>query len=48
MLIATDLDGTFLRPDATVSARNLAALEAAEAAGIHVVPVTGRAIGGGR
>ena len=46
MLIATDLDGTFLRPDATVSARNLAALEAAEAAGIHVVPVTGRAIGG--
>lgn len=46
MLIATDLDGTFLSPDATVSPRNRAAVEAAEAAGIRVVPVTGRAIGG--
>ena len=46
MLIATDLDGTFLTPDATVSPRNRAAVKAAEAAGIHVIPVTGRAIGG--
>lgn len=41
-LIATDLDGTLLRPDRTVSARTRAALDAARAAGIHVVPVTAR------
>ncbi|MDO4412707.1 HAD hydrolase family protein [Cutibacterium sp.] len=46
MLIATDLDGTFLGPDARVSARNRAAVEAAESAGVHVVPVTGRAMSG--
>ncbi|MBB5235015.1 hypothetical protein HNQ09_002458 [Deinococcus budaensis] len=41
-LIATDLDGTLLRPDRTVSARTRAALDAARTAGIHVVPVTAR------
>ncbi|GAA5513980.1 sugar phosphatase YidA [Deinococcus carri] len=41
-LIATDLDGTLLRPDLTVSARTRAALAAARAAGIQVVPVTAR------
>lgn len=41
-LIATDLDGTLLRDDLTVSARTRAALDAARAAGIVVVPVTAR------
>ncbi|MFC3585093.1 Cof-type HAD-IIB family hydrolase [Streptantibioticus rubrisoli] len=41
-LIATDLDGTLLRDDRTVSARTIAALAAAEAAGIEVFFVTGR------
>jgi hypothetical protein len=41
-LFATDLDGTLLRSDGTVSARTRAALEAAEAAGLVVVFVTGR------
>jgi Cof subfamily protein (haloacid dehalogenase superfamily) len=41
-LIATDLDGTLLRDDKTVSPRTVAALEAAEAAGIEVFFVTGR------
>ncbi|WP_394814723.1 HAD hydrolase family protein [Streptomyces millisiae] len=41
-LIATDLDGTLLREDKTVSPRTVAALAAAEAAGIHVIFVTGR------
>ncbi len=41
-LIATDLDGTLLRTDGTVSARSRAALAAARARGIPVVPVTGR------
>ena len=41
-LVATDLDGTLLRSDGTVSARSRAALEAADAAGILVVFVTGR------
>lgn len=41
-LIATDLDGTLLRDDKTVSARTIAALAAAEAAGLAVVFVTGR------
>jgi Cof subfamily protein (haloacid dehalogenase superfamily) len=41
-LIATDLDGTLLRSDGTVSARAQAALRAAEAAGLVVVFVTGR------
>jgi hypothetical protein len=41
-LVATDLDGTLLRSDSTVSPRTRAALEAAEAAGLVVVFVTGR------
>lgn len=41
-LIATDLDGTLLRSDGSVSPRTRAALEAAEAAGLVVVFVTGR------
>lgn len=41
-VIATDLDGTLLRDDKTVSARTVAALAQAEAAGIEVFFVTGR------
>lgn len=41
-LIATDLDGTLLDPAGRVSARTRAALDAARAAGIVVVPVTAR------
>ena len=41
-LVATDLDGTLLRSDGTVSERTRAALEAVEAAGIHTVLVTAR------
>ncbi|MBF6050794.1 hydrolase [Streptomyces eurocidicus] len=41
-LIATDLDGTLLHDDKTVSDRTVAALAAAEAAGIEVFFVTGR------
>ena len=41
-LIATDLDGTLLHSDHTVSPRTRAALDAARAAGIEVVPVTAR------
>ncbi|MBM9506001.1 Cof-type HAD-IIB family hydrolase [Streptomyces sp. KK5PA1] len=41
-LIATDLDGTLLRDDKTVSQRTIDALAAAEAAGIEVFFVTGR------
>ncbi|MGH8860857.1 MAG: HAD family hydrolase [Jatrophihabitantaceae bacterium] len=41
-LVATDLDGTLLRSDGTVSPRSRAALAAAEAAGLVVVFVTGR------
>ncbi|NUS11521.1 MAG: HAD-IIB family hydrolase [Streptomyces sp.] len=41
-LIATDLDGTLLRNDRTVSPRTVAALADAEAAGIEVFFVTGR------
>ncbi|MDR2320631.1 MAG: Cof-type HAD-IIB family hydrolase [Microbacterium sp.] len=41
-LIATDLDGTLLDPAGRVSARTRAALDAARAAGIAVVPVTAR------
>ena len=43
-LIATDLDGTFLSPDGTVSAENSAAVLAAQAAGIPVVIATGRPV----
>lgn len=41
-LIATDLDGTLLRGDGTLSDRTRAALAAVEQAGIRVVLVTGR------
>ncbi|MFJ3663507.1 HAD family hydrolase [Streptomyces sp. NPDC090119] len=41
-LIATDLDGTLLRDDQTVSTRTVAALAAAEKAGVEVFFVTGR------
>lgn len=41
-LIATDLDGTLLQSDKTVSARTVAALAAAEEAGVEVFFVTGR------
>jgi Cof subfamily protein (haloacid dehalogenase superfamily) len=41
-LIATDLDGTLLRPDGTLSDRTRSAIAAAEEAGILFVVVTGR------
>ena len=43
-VIATDLDGTLLRSDSSISERTLAALAAAEDAGITVVFVTGRPV----
>lgn len=41
-LVATDLDGTLVRTDGTVSARSRAAVRRAQDAGVHVVAVTGR------
>lgn len=41
-LVASDLDGTLVRSDGTVSARSRAALARVEAAGASVVLVTGR------
>ncbi len=41
-LIAIDMDGTLLGADGHVSARNLAALQSAEQAGMEVVIATGR------
>ena len=41
-LVATDLDGTIVRTDGTVSDRTRAAFAAAERAGVGVVLVTGR------
>ena len=41
-LIATDLDGTLLRSDGSVSARSVAALRAVAEAGIETVLVTAR------
>jgi Cof subfamily protein (haloacid dehalogenase superfamily) len=41
-LVATDLDGTFLSPDGTVSAENAEAVAEAAGAGLPVVFVTGR------
>ena len=41
-LVATDLDGTLLQPDGSVSRRTVEAVRAVRRAGIHVVPVTGR------
>jgi Cof subfamily protein (haloacid dehalogenase superfamily) len=41
-LVATDLDGTLLRPDGTLSERTICAVRAAQSSGIHVIPITGR------
>ena len=41
-MISVDMDGTLLGSDGKVSARNLAALKAAEKAGVEVVIATGR------
>jgi hydroxymethylpyrimidine pyrophosphatase-like HAD family hydrolase len=41
-MLAVDVDGTLLGPDGVVSTRNIAALKAAEEAGIEVVVATGR------
>ncbi len=43
-LIATDLDGTLLRPDETISGRTRQALAAATAAGAAHIVVTGRSV----
>ncbi len=43
-LVATDLDGTLLHTDGTVTARTQAALRALEALGVTVVFVTGRPV----
>ncbi len=43
-LVATDLDGTFLSPDGSVSEQNAAAVAAAQAAGIPVLFATGRPV----
>lgn len=45
-LIATDLDGTLLRPDDTVSARSRSALARAAASGARHLIVTGRPVPG--
>ena len=45
-IIALDLDGTLLNSNKELSSANLAALERAAAAGIEVVPTTGRFYGG--
>jgi hydroxymethylpyrimidine pyrophosphatase-like HAD family hydrolase len=44
MLFATDLDGSFLRSDGTVSERTRSAVRRAHAAGHHVIYATGRPI----
>jgi HAD superfamily hydrolase (TIGR01484 family) len=41
-LVATDLDGTIVRTDGTISARTVKALERVERAGATLVLVTGR------
>lgn len=43
-MVATDLDGTLLRPDKSVSARTAAALERVHAQGGQVILVTGRPV----
>jgi Cof subfamily protein (haloacid dehalogenase superfamily) len=43
-LVASDLDGTVVRRDGTMSARTVAALTACDAAGVEVVFVTGRPV----
>ncbi len=41
-LVATDLDGTLLLPDGTLSERTIRGVRAAQEAGILVIPITGR------
>ena len=41
-LIASDLDGTLLRHDKTISPRNAEVIRLAQEAGLHVVAATGR------
>ncbi|MEM7339690.1 MAG: HAD family hydrolase [Actinomycetota bacterium] len=41
-MIGTDLDGTLLATDGTISARTVASVRAAVEAGVEVVPTTGR------
>ena len=43
-MIATDIDGTMLRSDGSLSPRVKGALAAAVEAGLHVVPATGRPV----
>ena len=45
-IIALDLDGTLLNSNKELTPRNLAALNSAADAGIHIVPTTGRFYGG--
>ncbi|MGK5531325.1 HAD family hydrolase [Streptomyces sp. URMC 129] len=47
-LVATDLDGTLLRSDDTISQRTRDALVAAQAAGAEHIVVTGRSVAGTR
>ena len=44
-LLATDLDGTLMRSDKTISARSVLAMERAQAAGIRIVWATARGRG---
>lgn len=41
-LIATDLDGTLLSPDGTISTKNIKTIKKAQAKGIEVIVATGR------
>ena len=41
-MVATDLDGTIVRPDQSISPRTVRALQTCADAGVHVVFVTGR------
>ena len=41
-LIATDLDGTIVQHDGTISARTIAAFSKAHDLGVHIFFVTGR------
>ena len=43
-LLLTDVDGTLVRKDGSISAENLAALHAAKEAGVHVSICTGRSM----
>lgn len=45
-LVFVDMDGTFLSPDKTISAENLAVLDEAAERGVQFVPCTGRNVTG--